>query len=219
MPWALSPPSTSGAGGVPRAAQHTWGGGDWGWAMGPPRAWTPREPSPGARSGHRQGVPCGQQCTQLPAPQRGWSAVTRHPTGLPQHPAPPGAALRHPEAEGFPGAGAPHRPAGAGQRGQDDTAETPGVRGGQHHHAHPGRCCGGATGSGRVAGSTLPLGDAEICVPVKGFNIKSVHSHGFKLNVWDIGGQRSIRPYWKKYLGSTDLLVSGATPACPHSPP
>nr|XP_009929432.1 PREDICTED: ADP-ribosylation factor-like protein 3 [Opisthocomus hoazin] len=46
--------------------------------------------------------------------------------------------------------------------------------------------------------------------PTQGFNIKSVHSHGFKLNVWDIGGQRSIRPYWRKYLGSTDLLVSGA---------
>lgn len=66
-----------------------------------------------------------------------------------------------------------------------------------------------------MAGPTLPLGDAEICDPVKGFNIKSVHSHGFKLNVWDIGGQRSIRPYWKKYLGSTDLLVSGETPQPP----
>ncbi|XP_075297783.1 ADP-ribosylation factor-like protein 3 isoform X1 [Opisthocomus hoazin] len=43
--------------------------------------------------------------------------------------------------------------------------------------------------------------------PTQGFNIKSVHSHGFKLNVWDIGGQRSIRPYWRKYLGSTDLLI------------
>uniref|UniRef100_A0A8B9CC07 Uncharacterized protein n=1 Tax=Anser brachyrhynchus TaxID=132585 RepID=A0A8B9CC07_9AVES len=28
--------------------------------------------------------------------------------------------------------------------------------------------------------------------PTQGFNIKSVHSHGFKLNVWDIGGQRSV---------------------------
>ncbi|KFQ54760.1 ADP-ribosylation factor-like 3, partial [Nestor notabilis] len=37
-----------------------------------------------------------------------------------------------------------------------------------------------------------------VCVPVQGFNIKSVHSHGLKLNVWDIGGQRSIRPYWRK---------------------
>lgn len=42
----------------------------------------------------------------------------------------------------------------------------------------------------------------------QGFNIKSVASHGMKLNVWDIGGQRKIRPFWKKYLENTDLLVS-----------
>ncbi|TWW54971.1 ADP-ribosylation factor-like protein 3 [Takifugu flavidus] len=40
-----------------------------------------------------------------------------------------------------------------------------------------------------------------------GFNIKSVASHGMKLNVWDIGGQRKIRPFWKKYLENTDLLI------------
>uniref|UniRef100_A0A8C2HT05 ADP-ribosylation factor-like protein 3 n=1 Tax=Cyprinus carpio TaxID=7962 RepID=A0A8C2HT05_CYPCA len=28
-----------------------------------------------------------------------------------------------------------------------------------------------------------------------------------KLNVWDIGGQRKIRPFWKKYLENTDLLI------------
>ena len=44
--------------------------------------------------------------------------------------------------------------------------------------------------------------------PPQGFNIKSVASHGMKLNVWDIGGQRKIRPFWKKYLDNTDLLVS-----------
>lgn len=32
-----------------------------------------------------------------------------------------------------------------------------------------------------------------------------------KLNVWDIGGQRKIRPFWKKYLENTDLLVSDST--------
>uniref|UniRef100_A0A8C3N5Z6 Uncharacterized protein n=1 Tax=Geospiza parvula TaxID=87175 RepID=A0A8C3N5Z6_GEOPR len=51
--------------------------------------------------------------------------------------------------------------------------------------------------------------EVSTITPTQGFNIKSVQSHGLKLNVWDIGGQRSIRPYWKKYLGSTDLLVSG----------
>ncbi|XP_054698111.1 ADP-ribosylation factor-like protein 3 isoform X1 [Grus americana] len=49
--------------------------------------------------------------------------------------------------------------------------------------------------------------EVSTIMPTQGFNIKSVHSHGFKLNVWDIGGQRSIRPYWRKYLGSTDLLI------------
>ncbi|EOA96085.1 ADP-ribosylation factor-like protein 3, partial [Anas platyrhynchos] len=55
--------------------------------------------------------------------------------------------------------------------------------------------------------------------PTQGFNIKSVHSHGFKLNVWDIGGQRSVRPYWRKYLGSTDLLRQGEAAHCPFCPP
>lgn len=76
----------------------------------------------------------------------------------------------------------------------------------------------GGLGRERVAGPTLPLGNARVCVPMQGFNIKSVHSHGFKLNVWDIGGQRSIRPYWRKYLGSTDLLVSGAAACSPPQP-
>ena len=38
--------------------------------------------------------------------------------------------------------------------------------------------------------------DVSHITPTQGFNIKSVQSEGFKLNVWDIGGQRKIRPYW-----------------------
>ena len=30
---------------------------------------------------------------------------------------------------------------------------------------------------------------------------------GFKLNVWDIGGQKHIRPYWKNYYTNTDAIV------------
>ena len=40
-----------------------------------------------------------------------------------------------------------------------------------------------------------------------GFNIKSVNAEGFKLNVWDIGGQRKIRPYWRNYFENTDVLI------------
>lgn len=33
------------------------------------------------------------------------------------------------------------------------------------------------------------------------------HTDGFKLNVWDIGGQRAIRPYWQNYFTNTDALI------------
>lgn len=49
--------------------------------------------------------------------------------------------------------------------------------------------------------------DITNITPTAGFNIKSVISDGFKLNVWDIGGQRKIRPYWKNYFENTDVLV------------
>ena len=41
----------------------------------------------------------------------------------------------------------------------------------------------------------------------QGFNIKSIMQDGFKLNVWDIGGQKAIRPYWSNYFENTDALV------------
>ncbi|CAH8511543.1 unnamed protein product [Schistosoma mattheei] len=49
--------------------------------------------------------------------------------------------------------------------------------------------------------------DITQTTPTQGFNIKSVQSQGFKLNVWDIGGQRKIRPYWKNYFENTDILI------------
>ncbi|KAI3351807.1 hypothetical protein L3Q82_020635, partial [Scortum barcoo] len=54
---------------------------------------------------------------------------------------------------------------------------------------------------------SLASEDVNTITPTQGFNIKSVASHGMKLNVWDIGGQRKIRPFWKKYLENTDLLI------------
>lgn len=47
--------------------------------------------------------------------------------------------------------------------------------------------------------------------PTLGFNVKAVQSEGFKLNVWDIGGQKKIRPYWKHYFEDTDVLVCVCT--------
>ncbi|XP_019909030.2 ADP-ribosylation factor-like protein 3 isoform X2 [Esox lucius] len=49
--------------------------------------------------------------------------------------------------------------------------------------------------------------DVRHITPTQGFNIKSMQSQGFKLNVWDIGGQRKIRPYWRNYFENTDVLI------------
>jgi ADP-ribosylation factor-like protein 3 len=49
--------------------------------------------------------------------------------------------------------------------------------------------------------------DVTHIMPTQGFNIKSLTQAGFKLNVWDIGGQRTIRQYWRHYFGETDVLI------------
>ena len=49
--------------------------------------------------------------------------------------------------------------------------------------------------------------DISTIMPTQGFNIKSLQQDGLKLNVWDIGGQREIRPYWKNYYNNTDALI------------
>lgn len=43
--------------------------------------------------------------------------------------------------------------------------------------------------------------------PTQGFNIKSVNCEGFKLNMWDIGGQKAIRAYWPNYFDEVDCLI------------
>ncbi|CAM9316518.1 unnamed protein product [Heterosigma akashiwo] len=53
------------------------------------------------------------------------------------------------------------------------------------------------------------LSDEDIThiMPTQGFNVKSLMHEGFKLNVWDIGGQKMIRPYWRNYFDSCDALI------------
>jgi len=49
--------------------------------------------------------------------------------------------------------------------------------------------------------------DISTIMPTQGFNVKSLVHEGFKLNVWDIGGQKSIRPYWSNYFEASDALI------------
>ncbi|KZT62168.1 ARF/SAR superfamily [Calocera cornea HHB12733] len=43
--------------------------------------------------------------------------------------------------------------------------------------------------------------------PTLGFNIKTFIHGKYTLNIWDVGGQRSLRPYWRNYFEQTDGLV------------
>eukprot|EP00928_Gymnodinium_smaydae_P040535 TRINITY_DN2747_c0_g1_i1.p1 TRINITY_DN2747_c0_g1~~TRINITY_DN2747_c0_g1_i1.p1 ORF type:complete len:206 (-),score=43.34 TRINITY_DN2747_c0_g1_i1:67-621(-) len=43
--------------------------------------------------------------------------------------------------------------------------------------------------------------------PTLGFNIKTLEYEGYKLNIWDVGGQKTIRSYWRNYFEATDGLV------------
>ncbi|CAM9770835.1 unnamed protein product [Chrysoparadoxa australica] len=49
--------------------------------------------------------------------------------------------------------------------------------------------------------------DISIISPTLGFNIETLDYAGYKLNVWDVGGQQTIRSYWRNYFEQTDGLV------------
>lgn len=43
--------------------------------------------------------------------------------------------------------------------------------------------------------------------PTVGFNIQTLEYNGYLLNIWDVGGQKSIRPFWRNYFESTDGII------------
>lgn len=43
--------------------------------------------------------------------------------------------------------------------------------------------------------------------PTLGFNINTLEHRGYTLNFWDVGGQKSLRSYWRNYFECTDGLV------------
>eukprot|EP00761_Pharyngomonas_kirbyi_P003754 gb/GECH01003758.1/.p1 GENE.gb/GECH01003758.1/~~gb/GECH01003758.1/.p1 ORF type:complete len:185 (+),score=50.96 gb/GECH01003758.1/:1-555(+) len=49
--------------------------------------------------------------------------------------------------------------------------------------------------------------DIDKIEPTLGFNIKTLEYKGYNLNVWDVGGQQTLRSYWRNYFESTDALV------------
>jgi len=40
-----------------------------------------------------------------------------------------------------------------------------------------------------------------------GFNVETVSFNNLKLQVWDLGGQTGLRPYWRCYYQDTNAVV------------
>lgn len=49
--------------------------------------------------------------------------------------------------------------------------------------------------------------DINTVSPTLGFIIKTIDYDGYKLNIWDVGGQKTLRSYWRNYFEKTDALI------------
>eukprot|EP00796_Vickermania_ingenoplastis_P006691 gene6691-4789_t len=48
---------------------------------------------------------------------------------------------------------------------------------------------------------------ATAAVPTQGFTIKYIKVAGIKLQVFDVGGSRDVRPYWRQYYSEAAAIV------------
>ncbi|KAH0283652.1 ARF/SAR superfamily [Aureobasidium namibiae CBS 147.97] len=53
----------------------------------------------------------------------------------------------------------------------------------------------------------LKIGEVVTTIPTIGFNVESVNYKNLNFNVWDLGGQTSIRPYWRCYYANTAAVI------------
>lgn len=53
----------------------------------------------------------------------------------------------------------------------------------------------------------LQVDEPVTTVPTIGFNVETVQYKNVKFQVWDLGGQSSIRPYWRCYYPNTDAII------------
>ncbi|KAI9875248.1 MAG: Arf GTPase arl1 [Pleopsidium flavum] len=53
----------------------------------------------------------------------------------------------------------------------------------------------------------LKIGEVVTTIPTIGFNVESVTYKNLNFNVWDLGGQTSIRPYWRCYYTNTAAVI------------
>ena len=53
----------------------------------------------------------------------------------------------------------------------------------------------------------LMLGEVVTAIPTIGFNVEVVEYKNIKFEVWDVGGQDTIRPLWVHYYQNTDAII------------
>jgi ADP-ribosylation factor-like protein 1 len=53
----------------------------------------------------------------------------------------------------------------------------------------------------------LQLNQIIETVPTIGFNVETVTYNNLQLQVWDLGGQGTIRPYWRCYYPNTNAVI------------
>ncbi|OAF70750.1 hypothetical protein A3Q56_01510, partial [Intoshia linei] len=53
----------------------------------------------------------------------------------------------------------------------------------------------------------LQVGEVVTTIPTIGFNVESVKYNKLTFQLWDLGGQSSIRPYWRCYYANTDVII------------
>jgi len=53
----------------------------------------------------------------------------------------------------------------------------------------------------------LQIGEVVSTIPTIGFNVETVEYKNIKFQVWDLGGQSSIRPYWRCYYANTRAII------------
>ncbi len=59
----------------------------------------------------------------------------------------------------------------------------------------------------RPCAMTLRCSQCPLLWPAHGNHHPPNRPHRYKLNLWDVGGQRSLRPFWRNYFERTDGLV------------
>jgi hypothetical protein len=69
---------------------------------------------------------------------------------------------------------------------------------------------GAASKERTLAGKTtilyrLQVGEVISTIPTIGFNVETVTYKNIKFQVWDLGGQTGIRPYWRCYYPNTQV--------------